>query len=1513
MVILASDLFGYDHFDCRTCIEGIKHMSLKNIFSVLFFLMISTVFYGQETYRDNFTFSNYGNNNGSSNFSGNWDEDNDDNSSNGGRIRIANNGLLNSQLRFRNLDNARISRDLDLSGASSVILTLDYQRTNGNERIAVQLFNGSNYSTVGTLNGSGSFNYTLNANEISSNSSIRFLSDSGGWSNNETIFIDNVLFTATFPTMVTIEDVTVNENSGTATFTATVGGVNALGPFTVDYQTVNNSATAGADYTATSGTMTFTGTVGNTATFDVPILDDGLLEGAETFRIEMSNSSNTNVVISDTAIGTIADDEGIILTDGSTSTQCSGVFLDPGGLGDYANNLNETHTLCPEPGFDYISVNFTSFDMEAGFDFLTVYDGSSTAATIIGVYDNDNIPTSISGSNAGGGCLTFRFTSDGGVNGSGFQANIDCYVDGPEIIITDISFDEDVGNAVFTVESTRAPHGINTIFGFFETDFTVDYTTVDGTALAGSDYTAVSGTLTFSGEVGDIRTISVPIANDGVPEFDEEFTIIFTGANAPDNGDVNFSDTGTGTINSQILANVPLTLFKQFDGDYDYVTTGGSLRTQSNGNNPCSVQNSSSNSLTSNIPATATIEAAYLYWAHSSYVRDEEVTFEGQTVNASSVYQTTVNTGSANVNFYGYVSDVTDLVGAIPNINSNTFDFSGLTIDTSNNYCSSATVLGGWSLMVFYKDPNLPAVNINLYQGFDGLRYNGTSFTLDSFYAIAGVGAKATFLTWEGDATLGSGGSTPERLSITPQAGAPVTLSGDGGQTGNNAYNSTIYDNTATPSVFNTPNIYGLDLDTYDISGFISPGDTQVTANVDVGQDYVINNAVVIKVPSNLIAGTVFEDINYPGGNGRNMVASSGEGVSGAIVELFDSNGTFIERKNTDINGDYSFAGMEDGDYLIKVVNSSVRSNRGGGLNCTDCFPIQTYRSFGDATTITEVTTEVGGANPSATIDAALGVLNNAQSVSSVTVVSNGVTDINFGFNFNTIVNTNEDGQGSLDQFVINSNNLDEVGLNVEANTLFDPAAGEDISIFMIPPTGDALGRTADANFTNGYFDILFSNGSPMSIITDDNTVIDGRTQTAYSGDTNTGTLGSGGSNVGISNTALPNFERPEIQVHRNNGDVFRSEGNDVSIRNLSIFANDNSGIRVDAGSLTALGNIIGMDATGATANDLDIGIEHTAGTLIADANYIANTGDNAIEISGGTSSIIQNNHLANNGNAACDDAILITGGTGIQITQNLIESSASTAIDGEGSSGGIIISENSLTTSGQDGRNCSGSPQQMAIKLSGDNSEITSNTIYTNGGAGISIVGGTANLISQNSIYANGTDGDALGIDLNDDGVTLNDNADADSGPNGLENFPVVSGAYVAGTNLIVTGWASPGTIVEVFFTDVNEGTATLGDNQLGLTQDYGEGQVFIGTAVEGSASDQDNAVTAYTDLDGNTDNTNKYKFIFPLPPGTVLGDQITTTGTQSNSTSEFSPVVEITAYTVITNSRITYRVKTN
>lgn len=155
----------------------------------MIFVLTGLITSGQDTYLDNFNSTSYSNNNGTQSFSTNWVETNESTSPSSGKIRIN-----SSQLRFNNLDNRQISRTLDLSGATSVTLTLDYNRTNGNESILVQLYNGSSYNTVATLAGTGSLNYNLIASEISSSSAIRFTTGSGNWGSSETIYIDNVMF-----------------------------------------------------------------------------------------------------------------------------------------------------------------------------------------------------------------------------------------------------------------------------------------------------------------------------------------------------------------------------------------------------------------------------------------------------------------------------------------------------------------------------------------------------------------------------------------------------------------------------------------------------------------------------------------------------------------------------------------------------------------------------------------------------------------------------------------------------------------------------------------------------------------------------------------------------------------------------------------------------------------------------------------------------------------------------------------------------------------------------------------------------------------------------------------------------------------------------------------------------------------------------------------------------------------------------------------------------------------------
>jgi chitinase len=127
----------------------------------------------------------------------------------------------------------------------------------------------------------------------------------------------------------------------------------------------------------------------------------------------------------------------------------------------------------------------------------------------------------------------------------------------PSLAITDQTVNEGNSGSVNAVfEVTLSPVSAQPV--------TVDYTTTDGTAVSGSDYTAISGTLTFTpGETSKFITVSVK--GDLIDEGDSEtFTVDLsneTNANLADG-------QGLGTILDDDLAVVSISAGPQvIEGD----------------------------------------------------------------------------------------------------------------------------------------------------------------------------------------------------------------------------------------------------------------------------------------------------------------------------------------------------------------------------------------------------------------------------------------------------------------------------------------------------------------------------------------------------------------------------------------------------------------------------------------------------------------------------------------------------------------------------------------------------------------------------------------------------------------------------------------------------------------------------------------------------------------------------------------------------------------------------------
>jgi CSLREA domain-containing protein len=146
---------------------------------------------------------------------------------------------------------------------------------------------------------------------------------------------------------------------------------------------------------------------------------------------------------------------------------------------------------------------------------------------------------------------------------------------------------------------------------------------------------------------------------------------------------------------------------------------------------------------------------------------------------------------------------------------------------------------------------------------------------------------------------------------------------------------------------------------------------------------------------------------------------------------------------------------------------------------------------------------------------------------------------------------------------------------------------------------------------------------------------------------------------------------------------------------------------------------------------------------------------------------------------------------------------------------------------------------------------------------------------VSHNAIYTNG----GLGIDLGGDGVTPNDNKDADAGANGLQNYPALKTATSGGSGTSIQGKlnSQPNQSFRIEF-------FVSAACNAGAPNNYGEGRRYIGS------------LKFVTNGKGNA------PFTFTKSKKYSLGSVITATATQllndtPRSTSEFSKCVTLAA----------------
>jgi len=309
----------------------------------------------------------------------------------------------------------------------------------------------------------------------------------------------------------------VGEAGGTLTVTVTRTG-STLGTVGVSFSTAAGTATDGSDYQAVTGSVTFASGSATPQTFNIPILDDTIFEGDETFTITLAGAfGGATLGAPSSAIVTISEN------DPAPTFSIDNVSLAEGN--SRSTSFVFTVSLSAASGLTATVEAQTANGTADGSDYTTV----ATPLTFAPGVTTQTVTVQVTGDVVSETNETFfvnlsnptvaTIADDQGI---GTIENDDS---APTLSIGDVSIAEGTGGTtsfVFTV----------TILGATRQTVTVAAATADGTATAaGGDYTstAASGGTALTFPPGTTsRTFTVPVAGDAVFELDETFFVNLT-------------------------------------------------------------------------------------------------------------------------------------------------------------------------------------------------------------------------------------------------------------------------------------------------------------------------------------------------------------------------------------------------------------------------------------------------------------------------------------------------------------------------------------------------------------------------------------------------------------------------------------------------------------------------------------------------------------------------------------------------------------------------------------------------------------------------------------------------------------------------------------------------------------------------------------------------------------------------------------------------------------------------
>jgi hypothetical protein len=311
---------------------------------------------------------------------------------------------------------------------------------------------------------------------------------------------------------VTIANTTNGTEAGPASGVMTITQTNASSTDTVLAYTVSGTATSGADFTALSGTVTILAGA-TTATITIPVIDDALVEGPETVIVTLTSITSGQATLGATLIATNtnADNDSATVTIANTT---NGAEAGPvaGVMTVTQTAVSATNTII---AYSISGTATSGSDFTALSGTVAILAGATTAIITIPVLDDavlDPAETVI---------VTLTSISSGlATLGAPLVAtNTIADNEAATVVIANTTNGAEAGpvNGVMTVTQSLASP-TNTLIAY----------TVSGTATSGTDYTALSGTVTILAGA-TTATIIIPVTNDAIVETAETVIVTLTG------------------------------------------------------------------------------------------------------------------------------------------------------------------------------------------------------------------------------------------------------------------------------------------------------------------------------------------------------------------------------------------------------------------------------------------------------------------------------------------------------------------------------------------------------------------------------------------------------------------------------------------------------------------------------------------------------------------------------------------------------------------------------------------------------------------------------------------------------------------------------------------------------------------------------------------------------------------------------------------------------------------------